>query len=265
MAELIFVGLGLGGVRDMSLRALEELRSCDKVFGEFYTSKLIDSSVRELESLIGKEVQLMDRAAVEEGEEVIQAARTMKVAFVSAGDTMAATTHVDIRLRAIEDSIPTRLIHGVSIFTACASSFGLQPYKFGRTITLPFQEENFQPSSPYENILENKKRGLHSLVLLDIQDDVRRYMTAADGVRWLLDAEQRIGGGLITPRTIICAAARVGSMSEKLVAGYPEEVMREDMGGPLHTLVVPGKLHFMEAAALIRLAGAPPELDETEG
>ena len=37
MAELIFVGLGLGGVEDMSLKALEELRSCDRIFGEFYT------------------------------------------------------------------------------------------------------------------------------------------------------------------------------------------------------------------------------------
>lgn len=188
----------------------------------------------------------------------------MKVAFVSAGDTMAATTHVDIRLRAIEEHILTRLIHGVSIFTACASSFGLQPYKFGRTITLPFQEKNFQPSSPYENILENKKRGLHSIVLLDIQDDIKRYMTAGDGVLWLLDAERRIGGGLIAPDTIICAAARVGSKSERLVAGYPEKMMKEELGGPLHTLIIPGKLHFMEARSLIKLAGAPVEIVERD-
>lgn len=67
MAELIFVGLGLGGVQDMSLRAMEELKSCDMVFGEFYTSKLIDSNVKDLEKLIGKDVRLMDRVAVEEG------------------------------------------------------------------------------------------------------------------------------------------------------------------------------------------------------
>ncbi len=264
MAELIFVGLGLGGVEDMSLKALEELRSCDRVFGEFYTSKLIDSDVGGLERLIGKKVSLLNRAAVEEGEEVIDAARAMKVAFVCAGDTMAATTHLDIRLRAMEENIPTRLIHGVSIFTACASSFGLQPYKFGRTITLPFQEEHFQPTSPYENILENKKRGLHSLVLLDIQDDIKRYMTAADGVRWLIEAEQKIGGGLIAADTIICAAARVGSKTEKLVAGYPEAILSADMGGPLHTLILPGKLHFMEAMALVKLAGAPAELADEE-
>jgi diphthamide biosynthesis methyltransferase len=28
----------------------------------------------------------------------------------------------------------------------------------------------------------------------------------------------------------------------------------------LHTLVVPSRLHFMEAMALVRFAGAPPEI-----
>ena len=97
-------------------------------------------------------------------------------------------------------------------------------------------------------------------MLLDIQDTVKRYMTAADGVRWLLEAEERIGQGLIAPDTIICAVARVGSKTEKLVAGYPEAILSADMGGPLHTLVLPGKLHFMEAMALVKLAGAPAKL-----
>ena len=264
MGELLFVGLGLGGVDDMSVRALKELRSCDLVFGEFYTSKLIDSDIKELETMIGKPIKLLDRTDVEEGEEMIEAARKSKVAFVTAGDTMAATTHVDIRLRAMEDGIPTRLVHGVSIFTACASALGLQPYRFGRTITLPFPEENFLPSSPYENVLENKKRGLHSLILLDIKDDERRYMSASDGVKWLVDAEKRLGAGLIGPGTIICAAARVGSSTEKLLAGYPEQMLQAEMGPPLHALVLTGKLHFMEASALIGLAGAPRQIAEED-
>ena len=172
MGELIFVGLGLGGAQDMSLRALEELKVLRQVYGEFYTSKLIDSDLPELERLIGKEVHVLDRKAVEEGEEVIDAAKNMKVAFVCAGDTMAATTHVDIRLRAIEENVPTRLVHGVSIFTACASSFGLQPYKFGRTITLPFQRRTSRPPVRTRTYWRTRRGGLHSLVLLDIQDDV---------------------------------------------------------------------------------------------
>jgi len=257
MGELLFVGLGLGSGQDMSVRALETLRGCDVVYGEFYTSKLMDSSVMELEQFIGRPIKLLERVDIEEGEEIVEAAKDQRVAFVTAGDTMAATTHLDLRLRAMELGIRTELMHGVSIFTACASALGLQPYKFGRTITLPFTEKGFSPSSPYENILENHKRGLHSLILLDIRDQEDRFMSAGEGVRWLLDAEKRIGGGLMTDKTIMCACARVGSPTEKLRAGLPEDLMHEDLGPPLHTLVMPGKLHFMEATALVQLAGAP--------
>jgi diphthine synthase len=85
-------------------------------------------------------------------------------------------------------------------------------------------------------------------------------MTSQQGVRWLLDAEQRLGSGLIGKDSIICAAARVGAKDEKVAANYPERMARLDLGGPLHTLVVAGKLHFMEAMALVRFAGAPPEI-----
>ncbi|MDD1755361.1 MAG: diphthine synthase [Methanomassiliicoccales archaeon] len=244
----------------MSVRALNALKSCDAVYGEFYTSRLIDSDLAQLEGFIGKRIKRLDRVDVEEGEELIEAAKTERVAFVTAGDTMAATTHVDLRLRAMELGIPTRLVHGVSIFTACASALGLQPYKFGRTITLPFQEEGYSPSSPYENILENLKRGLHSLVLLDIRESEGRYMSAAEGTRWLMDAEARIGNGLIKDDTLMVGCARVGSSSERLVAGFPSQLSRTDLGMPLHTLVIPGKLHFMEAEALVRFADAPPEI-----
>lgn len=260
MGELLFVGLGLGGVEDMSVRALNALRGCDLVFGEFYTSRLIEADIRELEGFIGKTIKRLDRVDVEEGEELVSAAKDKRVAFVTAGDTMAATTHVDLRLQAMELGIPTKLIHGVSIFTACASALGLQPYKFGRTITLPFQEKGYSPSSPYENILENHRRGLHSLVLLDIRESEGRYMSAAEGVRWLLDAEARIQGGLIREDTLTVGCARVGSSSERLEAGYPERLKDLDLGPPLHTLVLPGKLHFMEAEALVRIANAPPEI-----
>jgi diphthine synthase len=37
-----------------------------------------------------------------------------------------------------------------------------------------------------------------------------------------------------------------------------------ELGGPLHTLVIPGNLHFMEAFALVRFAQAPEEIIEDE-
>ncbi len=260
MGHLIFVGLGLSKPEDMSVRALEALRSCDEVFAEFYTSRLIDATPEELEAFIGRKLTVLRRSEVEEGNIIIEAARSKRVAFVVAGDPMSATTHVDLRLRAIEEGIDTDLVHGVSIFTAAAAAFGLQPYKFGRAVTIPFPEPGYLPSSPYENILENRSRGLHTLVLLDIREEEGRYMTAAEAVRWLLDAESRLRGGLLDDDTVLCAGARIGSSQQRLLAGSPSMLSGTDMGPPLHCVIVPGRLHFMEARSLVLIASAPESI-----
>lgn len=260
MGELIFVGLGLGGPRDMSRRAFDTLQEADQIFAEFYTSSLIDCSVADLESEIGRSISVLKRDEVEEENRVIEAAKEGRVAFVTAGDSMAATTHVEMRLRAQEMGITTTLIHGVSIFSAAASALGLQPYKFGRTVTLPFPEPGYFPTSPYDHIKENHDRGLHTLVLLDIRQDEGRYMTSREGVKWLMDAEEMVGKGLIHDSTLVCAAARVGSYTETIAAGYPKEIIAKDLGPPLHCLVLPGKLHFMEAQFLVRFASAPAHI-----
>lgn len=248
------------------MRALTTLRNCDEIFAEFYTSKLNDAQPKDLEAFIGKKLTILKRADVEEKNIIVSAARTKKVAFIAAGDPMSATTHLDLRLRAMKENIHTDVINGVSIFTACAAALGLQPYKFGRTVTIPFPEPNFLPSSPYENILENFSRGLHTLILLDIKQEEDRYMTAPMAMRWLMDAEERLGKGLINERSLFCAAARVGSERQALFAGYPDEVAQVDLGPPLHCLVMPGRLHFLEAQALVALANAPADiLDEGSG
>jgi diphthine synthase len=266
MGELIFVGLGMSRPEDMSVRALNTLRDCDEIFAEFYTSRLNDARPEDLEAFIGKKITILRRADVEEKDIIVSAAKENKVAFITAGDPMSATTHVDLRLRAIDEGVRTDLINGVSIFVSCAAAFGLQPYKFGRAVTIPFPEPRFLPSSPYENILENYSRGLHTLILLDIKQEEERYMTAPMAMRWLLDAEERLGKGLVNERSLFCAAARVGSESQALLAGYPDDIVNADLGPPLHCMIMPGRLHFMEAQALVALANAPKEiLDEGSG
>ncbi|MDR3282604.1 MAG: diphthine synthase [Candidatus Methanoplasma sp.] len=258
-SELVFVGLGLSGVDGMTVKALQALKECDKIYAEFYTSTLIGASAEDLEKAIGKKIDIIYRQQVEEGEDVIEDAMRMRVGFVTAGDTMLATTHVDLRIQAVEAGIPVRIFHGISIFGACPASLGLQPYKFGRTVTLPFLEKGYQPKSPYDNIKENKDRGLHTMVLLDIRADELRYMTAHQAIEWLIEGERKWNEGLMTDKTLVCAASKVGSSEERLFAGYPQDLLKRDLGAPLQTLVIPGNLHFMEAFALVRFAGAPKE------
>ena len=259
-SELVFVGLGLSGVDGMTVKALNALKECDKIYAEFYTSNLIGTEVSDLAEFIGKEIHVVYRSEVEEGHGIIEDAKTMRVAFVTAGDTMLATTHVDLRIQAVMEGIPVRVFNGISIFSACPTCLGLQPYKFGRTVTLPFLQRNYQPKSHYDHIMENKKRALHTMILLDIRAEELRYMTAKDAIEWLLAGEEKWGEGLITDKTLLCVVSHAGAEDEKVVAGYPKDLLQMDLGAPLQPLVLPRELHFMEAEALVDFAGAPEEI-----
>ena len=264
MGELIFAGLGLSGTDGMTVKALNALKECDVIYAEFYTSTLIDTAISDLEKVLGKKIKILYRMQVEEEETLVKEALDKKVGFVTAGDTMAATTHVDLMIQAAEMNIRTRLFHGVSIFSACPSSLGLQPYKFGRTVTLPFIDNDYHPKSPYDNIMENKVKGLHTMILLDIKADEQRYMTAHQAIEWLLEGEKKWKEGLVKDDTLLCVASKIGSDSEKVTAGFPHELLKMDLGGPLYTLVLPGNLHFMESYALVHMAGAPESILEDE-
>lgn len=263
-SELIFAGLGLSGTDGMTVKALNALKECDKIYAEFYTSTLIGTDVEDLEAVLGKKVNILYRSQVEECDDIIKDALEMRVGFVTAGDTMAATTHVDLRIQAADLGIPVRVFHGISIFSACPTSLGLQPYKFGRTVTLPFLEQNYHPKSPYDHIMENKKRGLHTMILLDIRADELRYMTAHQAIEWLLEGEKKWGEGLIDDKTLLCVVSKAGSPEEKIFAGYPQDLLKMDIGAPLQTVVLPGTLHFMEQYALVKFAGAPEEIIDDE-
>ena len=263
-SELVFVGLGLSGTDGMTVKALNALKECDKIYAEFYTSFLIGTKVEELEEVIGKKIKVLYRAQVEECDDIIKDALEMRVGFVTAGDPMSATTHVDLRIQAAELNIPVRLYNGITIFSACPTAFGLQNYKFGRAVTLPFIEDGYHPKSPYDHIMANKKMGLHTMILLDIHADELRYMTAHEAIEWLMLGEEKWQEGLIDDKTILCVASQVGSPNEKIFAGYPQDLLKMDLGEPLFTLVLPGNLHFMEQYALVRFAGAPEEIIEDE-
>jgi len=264
LGELVFVGLGLHDVRGISLRGLEETREADAVFMELYTSLMPELSVLELEKLVGRGVFVVSRRDLEEegGRMILEEAKMGKAVLLVPGDPLIATTHVDLRVRAEKQGIKTRLIHGASIVSAVVGLCGLQNYKFGRSVTIPFSEEGFAFETPYRVILENRVMELHTLCFLDIAAEEKRCMTVREGLQALLGVERRKRGHVITLDTLVVGIARAGSRDPTVKAGYVGEVMNYDFGPPPHTVVFPGRLHFMEAEALITLAGAPESIRE---
>jgi len=264
LGELVFVGLGLHDEKDISLRGLEEIRKADAVFAEFYTSLMPKLSVQKLERLAGKTIAVVSRRTLEEedGKPILEEAKKGKVAFLVPGDPLIATTHMDLRIRAERRGIKTRVVHGPSIVSAVMGLSSLQNYKYGRSVTIPFPEEGFTYETPYRVIMENRMMRLHTLCYLDIKAEEQRYMTIKEGLQSLLDMEKRKRRHVITLSTLVLGVARAGSDNPTVKAGYVGDVMNHDFGPPLHTLVFPGKLHFMEAEALITLAGAPEQIRE---
>ncbi len=262
MNELVFVGLGLYDEKDISIRGLEEIKEADAVFAEFYTSVMPGLSIRKLEKMAGKAVKVVSRRVLEEdeGKLILEEAKKGKVAFLVPGDPLIATTHVDLRISAEKMGIRTRVIHGASAVSAVRGITGLQNYKYGKAVTIPFSEKGFVSKTPYDVIYENKERGLHTMCYLDIKAEEQRYLIIKGALQILLELEKQNRKQIIIPRTLIMGVARAGSIAPIVKAGYLQEVIDYDFGAPPHTLIFPGKLHFMEAEALIVLADAPEEI-----
>jgi diphthine synthase len=260
LKELVFVGLGLHDEKGISLHGLEETRNADHVFIELYTNFLPHFSIERFEALVNKQVHIISRHDLEEenGTLILNAAEKGKTVFLIPGDPFIATTHVALRIEAEKLGIKTRIIHGASVNSAIIGLSGLHNYKFGKTVTVPFPENSSE--TPYNVIAQNKKLGLHTLCLLDLKMDEKRFLSVNEAVMLLLEIEQRRKEGIVTPDTVAVGVARAGSMAPTLKADYIKELSKHDFGGPPQSLISLGKLHFMEAEALVTFAGAPEKL-----
>jgi len=238
---LTFIGLGLYDHLDISEKGLQRIRASDHLFLECYTSCLTGTTIEKMESLYGKPVTTLSREDVEQDpRNILDLAKQSEVAFLTGGDPMVSTTHIDLRIRAAEEGIETRIIHGSSIISAVSGLSGLQNYRFGKSCSLPFPHGNWSPVTPAEVIARNLSESLHTIVFLDIQKT--RYMTVHEAIGILEDLTQRLGF------TIPCyiGIARAGSEAPLVIAGTAGKLLDTDFGGPLHILVIPGELHVME-------------------
>ncbi|GJP31169.1 hypothetical protein CLOM_g9637 [Closterium sp. NIES-68] len=277
------VGLGLWDERDITVRGLEVVRRCQHVFLEAYTSVLLVDKDR-LEALYGRPVQVADRDMVESRiGEVLQLAATEEVAFLVVGDPFGATTHTDLILRARQQGVAVSVVHNASVLNAVGAT-GLQLYRFGETVSIPFFTDTWQPDSFYDRILGNAQRELHTLCLLDIKvkepsleamarGKIRyeppRYMTVNTAIRQLLLVEGRRQQKAYTADSMCVGAARLGADSQRLVFGSMQQLRDVDFGAPLHSLVLCGALHDLERDFLeaFKVTDDTPRVveDDTEG
>ena len=242
---LYIIGIGLDNEKDITLKGLEIVKKSEYVFLEYYTSKL-NCSIEDLEKLYGKKIIIANRELVEKkSDEIILPAKEHDVAFLVMGDALSATTHTDLMIRAKEKGIDVFVVNNASIFSAVALT-GLQLYKFGKATSIPFLREHFKPETFYDVIKENKAAGLHTLVLLDLDPVFNKFMAVNEAIKILFEIESRRKENVFTEETLCVGCARLGSFDAKIKAGSAGELFTFDFGAPVHCLIIPGKMHFME-------------------
>lgn len=264
------IGLGLAYETDITVRGLEAVKKCKKVFLEAYTSILMSADKASLEKFYGREIILADRELVETGsDQILEDAKDDDVAFLVVGDVFGATTHTDLVIRARELGIEVESIHNASVMNAVGAC-GLQLYKFGQAVSIVFFTENWRPDSFYEKIMENRRIGLHTLLLLDIkvkEPDFKelmkghlvyeppRYMSVAQCCQELLEVEEKRKEGAYTDDTPCVSVSRLGSEKQSFHAATLKELSEYDAGEPLHSIVMLGhQVHDLELDYLVEYA-----------
>ncbi len=85
-------------------------------------------------------------------------------------------------------------------------------------------------------------------------------MTANEALKLLLLMEESRKENLISEETIVCVIARAGSSDVIARADTINNLLQEEFGPPLHTLVIPGELNFMEVEALEVCSSLPSNI-----
>ncbi len=238
------VGLGLREAKDISVKGLEIVKKADEVYAEFYTS--LNEPKEVLESFFGRKIKVLSRNEVEVGfRDILLKAKDKEIVLLVAGDPLSATTHISLLMDAKDLGVEFEVVHGSSIFTAVAET-GLQLYKFGYTVSIPFDEK---VTSFAERIKFNMKNGLHTLCLLDLDPVSGKFLRAGEALKRLVKL------GVLTEGNKVVVLHDLGGRNKVIKYDFVKNLLEFDVGDGLEAIVVPGELHFVEEEALEKLYG----------
>lgn len=242
---LYLVGLGIWDEGDITLKGIETCKKAKKVYAELYTSAW-GGDLKKLEKLFGKRIKVLERQDMEErSAKLVREARKSEIAILVPGDPLSATTHSALMDEAMREKVSVEVVHSSSVFTAVAET-GLSLYNFGKTVTVVAPKKRYRPDSFYDTIRENKEKGMHTLVLLDIE------MNVAEGLTVLMDIERKKQEKVFSHQGRILIASAIGSKKKRVMYGKVTRLADVDFPPPA-VIIVPGKLNIFEKEFLEKL------------
>jgi diphthine synthase len=245
---LWFVGLGISGFKSIPSEALDILSKADIVYLEQFTSPIGKSDLIKIKNVTKGEFISAKRWLVEDGKEILENAKKKKVVLLAYGDPYIATTHIELRTRAIKEKIKTYSIHASSSLTSMIGECGLHFYKIGRIATIMSEIKSL--TTPYYVTYKNIIEGNHTVLLLEYNQDKDFFLDPKEALDRLVETEKGQKRNVVNPFTYAIIASRVGFKDQKIISGKISSLMGIDFGKPPHTVIIPGKLHFTESDAL---------------
>ena len=245
---LWFVGLGISGTKSISIEVEKMIQEADFVYLEAFTSPISQTHEEEIKKIVNGNFKIAKRWLVEDGQEILKAAKNSTVILLSYGDPYVATTHIELRTRAKLENIETNTIHSASAVTSMIGEAGLQFYKVGRVVTI--MNEKKSTITPYTNIFKNLTQGLHSIILLEYNHDKKYFLDPKNAILDLLDIEKEQKRTVLSDDTFAIIASRIGFETQKIISGKFSNLLKIDFGEPPHSIIIPGKLHFTESDAI---------------
>jgi diphthine synthase len=245
---LWFVGLGISGSKSIPVEALEVLSKADIIYLEQFTSPIGKSDMLKIKKMTNGEVKEGKRWLVEDGNEILKHAKTKNVVLLSYGDPYIATTHIELRTRAIQEKIKTHSIHASSSLTSMIGECGLHFYKVGRIATIMSEMKSL--TTPYYVIYKNIIEGNHTILLLEYNQDRDFFMDPKDALIGLIETEKGQKRNVINLSTHAIVASRIGFKDQSITSGKISSLKKIDFGKPPHTIIITGRLHFTESDAL---------------
>uniref|UniRef100_A0A8C8HAC8 Diphthine methyl ester synthase n=1 Tax=Oncorhynchus tshawytscha TaxID=74940 RepID=A0A8C8HAC8_ONCTS len=161
---LYFIGLGLVGAKDITVKGLEI---------EDYGRKLI-------------------LADGDMADELLKESEVSEVEFLVVGDPF-----VDMVLREVNAGIQCRVIHNASM--NAVECCGLQ--NFGETVSIVFWTDTWRPETFYDEIKKNRDLGMHTLCLIGECYNFFEVINTNRFTKWKISTTPDIQQDLMTDST----------------------------------------------------------------
>ena len=245
---LWFVGLGVSGPDSIPKEVGKIIQKADLVYLESFTSPIYKEHEEDIKNLVNGNFKIAKRWLVEDGQEILKAAKNSTVILLSYGDPYIATTHIELRTRAKLENIETKTAHSASAITSMIGEVGLQFYKVGRIVTIMSEKKSI--TTPYRIIFKNLIEGIHSVILLEYNQDENFFLDPKDAILSLLDAEKEQKRNVVNENTFAVVVSRIGLKTQKITSGKFTNLLKTNFGEPPHSIIITGKLHFTESDAI---------------